>query len=41
MPRFSDPLADSLDDPLAWENIPPSLNPPLTRPHRSRLWPPL
>ncbi len=27
MPRFSDPLADSLDDPLAWENIPPALNP--------------
>ena len=29
MPRFSDPLADSLDDPLAWEKIPPSLTPPL------------
>jgi len=27
MSRFSDSLADSLDDPLAWGNIPPALNP--------------
>ena len=27
MSRFSEPFADSLDDPHAWEYIPPSLNP--------------
>jgi hypothetical protein len=27
MSRFSDPFADPLDDPLAWEHIPPDLNP--------------
>ena len=27
MPRFSDPLADSLDDPGSWDDTPPELNP--------------